>query len=400
MKRWLKNYFISHAGNNYKPHSTQKTAMVGMVVLVFLSFLASNLQAVLWLNSDWMISTILPSVIVDLTNNERKAESLVGLQRNAVLDAAAKLKAEDMAKNEYFAHYSPTGVSPWYWFAQVNYNFVHAGENLAIHFSDSGEVVEAWMNSPTHRQNIMDGKYREIGVGTAEGVYDGYKTVYVVQLFGTPAATPAVASATAGNQDSVLPVVLASATDEVEVEEAEDQINESAIETENVVASEAVTVTEESTVILEPVETALVLNETPLDRANEPELVTKIPTTTTPVEQMDTEVIDVASSETGVTLFSNHITTTTGRTMADVDSDFEKAGDTPYIYTLATSPQSVLQILYTFIALFVVGTLLMTLYTDIRNQQKMQIAYSVALLLLMVGLMTVQTYLTTGAVIL
>jgi hypothetical protein len=54
------------------------------------------------------------------------------------------------------------------------------------------EVVEAWMNSPAHRENIVSGKYTEIGVGTAKGTYDGYETVYVVQLFGTPAVQPSV----------------------------------------------------------------------------------------------------------------------------------------------------------------------------------------------------------------
>jgi hypothetical protein len=99
-----------------------------------------------------------------------------------------------MAKNGYFAHFAPDGTSPWHWFDEAGYVYTHAGENLAIHFTDSNEVVDAWMNSPKHRENIVNGVYTEIGVGTAKGKFEGYDTVYVVQLFGTPAQAPVVAA--------------------------------------------------------------------------------------------------------------------------------------------------------------------------------------------------------------
>lgn len=169
----------------------QKVSMSLMAVLVLLTFVGSNLHAILWQSSAWLVSTVLPAVVVELTNEERTALFAAPLQRNATLDEAARLKAEHMAANEYFAHYSPEGVSPWHWFDQVGYVYAHAGENLAIHFTDSSEVVDAWMRSPTHRENIVGPQYTEIGVGTARGTYEGYETVYVVQLFGTPAIPPA-----------------------------------------------------------------------------------------------------------------------------------------------------------------------------------------------------------------
>jgi uncharacterized protein YkwD len=167
--------------------SLQKISMTLMGVLVLLTFVGSNVQALFWPTSDWLVSTVLSAVVVDLTNEEREDGVVEPLVRNSVLDKAATRKAEHMAENGYFAHYSPDGVSPWHWFREVGYTYAYAGENLAIHFSDSTEVVKAWMNSPTHRDNIVNGLYREIGVGTARGQFEGYDTVFVVQLFGAPA---------------------------------------------------------------------------------------------------------------------------------------------------------------------------------------------------------------------
>ena len=112
MKAWLKRFFIPHKENSYAPDSLEKAAMTGMLFLVVLSFTASNTLSLLWMSSQWMVSAILPAVIVDLTNQERGTEALGSVRRSALLDEAARLKAEDMAKNEYFAHYSPDGSLP------------------------------------------------------------------------------------------------------------------------------------------------------------------------------------------------------------------------------------------------------------------------------------------------
>ncbi len=130
---------------------------------------------------------MLPNVIVTLTNKDRADAGLTKLSVNPTLEIAAKLKAVDMAKNEYFAHTSPQGLTPWHWFQQADYSFIYAGENLAVNFDDADAVERAWLNSPTHKANIMNGNYTEMGVATAEGMYKGRATTYVVELFGTPA---------------------------------------------------------------------------------------------------------------------------------------------------------------------------------------------------------------------
>lgn len=187
MRDWFKQFFIPGENNDFKPHALQRAALVGMGVLVMISFSIANLQSVLWISSEWLVSTILPAVVTEATNAARADEGRAPLVRDSLLDEAAQLKADDMAAKGYFAHWSPEGVSPWHWFNQAGYTYKHAGENLAVHFTDSGEVVDAWLDSPTHRENIMDAKFTEIGIGTAKGRYEGYDTVFVVQMFGAPA---------------------------------------------------------------------------------------------------------------------------------------------------------------------------------------------------------------------
>ncbi len=128
----------------------------------------------------------MPRVLIDLTNNSRQNYNLGVLALNSTLQEAAQMKANDMAGRSYFAHNSPDGLTPWHWFGQAGYEFLYAGENLAIHFSDSGDVVAAWMNSPGHRANILNDKFSEIGIATSRGFYQGRETVFVVQMFGHP----------------------------------------------------------------------------------------------------------------------------------------------------------------------------------------------------------------------
>ncbi len=133
------------------------------------------------------LASVVSSRLVSLTNEDRSETGLGTLTVNPVLVAAAQAKADDMASKGYFAHVSPDGRNSWTWFKDSGYAFSYAGENLAVDFTDSGDVNEAWLNSPTHRANIMNGHFTQIGIATAQGEYQGRKTTFVVQMFGTPA---------------------------------------------------------------------------------------------------------------------------------------------------------------------------------------------------------------------
>lgn len=154
-------------------------------VLIVCVFALSGLQQ-LFLRSP-NVAAVVSAILVDLANGDRTARSVGTLTVNPVLVAAAQAKANDMATYGYFSHISPQGVDPWHWFEQAGYTFTYAGENLAVDFSDSADVNTAWMNSPTHRENILNPNYTEIGIATAQGMYKGRLTTFVVQEFGTPA---------------------------------------------------------------------------------------------------------------------------------------------------------------------------------------------------------------------
>ena len=125
--------------------------------------------------------------IVVQTNDLRSSLGLGQLKENPVLDNAAQQKLQDMIANNYFAHTSPTGVTPWHWIDINNYNYSYAGENLAIGFSTAQDTVSAWSKSPSHRENLVNPKYKDIGVAVAPAQIDGSSGFLVVQVFGTPA---------------------------------------------------------------------------------------------------------------------------------------------------------------------------------------------------------------------
>ena len=188
MISFFKKYFLPNSSNNHRPHFLHRKAIFAFVIVLLLAevgffFLPTN--ALKHDNSN-LVGAVLPGVLDSLTNIQRESFALNNLTESPLLDKAAQLKAEDMATKGYFAHNSPEGITSWYWFQKVGYNYDYAGENLAINFVDSKDVSDAWMNSPTHRSNLLKSTYTEIGTGMAVGMYEGQSTIFVVQLYGTP----------------------------------------------------------------------------------------------------------------------------------------------------------------------------------------------------------------------
>lgn len=157
-----------------------------------------------------------PADVITLANNSRAKATLTPLSENAKLREAAKSKADDMIKNDYFAHTSPKGVEPWYWIKQAGYQYKAAGENLAINYTDAREQHEAWMKSETHRANIMSTRYQDIGVAVVKGKIDGKESVVTVEFFGTPLV---------GVADQVAPAPPIAAPAPVEIKGAETEVS-------------------------------------------------------------------------------------------------------------------------------------------------------------------------------
>jgi len=130
----------------------------------------------------------LPAALTSLANVDRGRNGLAGLTEDALLAKAAQAKAEDMARNGYFAHVSPTGATFRDVLASVGYEYTYAGENLAVDFTESADVETAWMNSPTHRANILKDEYTHVGFGIAEGMYEGREVTFVAEFFAAKSA--------------------------------------------------------------------------------------------------------------------------------------------------------------------------------------------------------------------
>ena len=123
--------------------------------------------------------------IIDLTNAKREKNNQPALIQNSLLTKAAQNKVQDMFANNYWAHTSQKGRTPWSFITNAGYRYLYAGENLARDFHNASSVVDAWMNSPSHRANLLDSNFKEIGVAVASGDFDGRESILVVQEFGT-----------------------------------------------------------------------------------------------------------------------------------------------------------------------------------------------------------------------
>lgn len=138
------------------------------------------------------VSNITTSELLSGTNHERASEGLGELKMNDSLNEAAFRKAQDMFANDYWAHTSPSGVKPWRWLADVGYRYSVAGENLAKNYPNASAAVAAWMGSETHRANILNDKYSEVGFAVVDGELNGRETTLVVAFYGAPATEAAV----------------------------------------------------------------------------------------------------------------------------------------------------------------------------------------------------------------
>lgn len=180
----IKICFIPCEENHYRPKFLAGGTLFHVVLgLLILKIIAVGFFA--YFPKTAFFADLTKVALIQMTNEERQTSGVGILKENSQLDTAAMQKAQDMFANDYFAHQSPQGISPWYWFKFAGYNYKIAGENLAIGFIDSQEVVNAWINSPSHKENLLNPKFQETGMAVLTGDFQGAKTTVVVQLFGT-----------------------------------------------------------------------------------------------------------------------------------------------------------------------------------------------------------------------
>lgn len=181
----LRLLVIPHKKNGYEPYLLKKAALVIYTVILLLvnvfpgaiPFLSADLEKV-------SASSISAEKLIELTNKDRVTYGLNQLQGNVQLTAAAFAKASNMISKQYWDHFGPNGETPWQFIQGAGYVYVFAGENLAKGFKTSEGVHQAWMASKTHRENILSGNYKEIGIAVVQGKLLGEETTLVVQMFG------------------------------------------------------------------------------------------------------------------------------------------------------------------------------------------------------------------------
>lgn len=345
MSKTVKKYLIPHKGNDHKPHLLRKESVIALaVIIVFLFTATSLLQYTLSTTkagSLWAL--IISSVLIDLANQDREVTdgSLPTLTVNPLLVEAAQQKANDMVEKSYFAHTSPEGISPWYFISNTGYQFSFAGENLAVNFSDSDEVEQAWMNSPGHRANILNGNFTEIGIATAQGVYKGNQTTFVVQMFGRPAESPTIVALESTGEEA-LPEITEEAINEAPVTEVETilvagaRINEEIADVEPPVASKDMFIA---------------------------------------VKNVEPKAIEPRLTAAGTSSFIS------------------------FIERVLSSPRLILNLSYTALAALIFGVLILMIVIEVRKQHPLHISYAVFLLALITVLLYANSALLFGEVL-
>ncbi len=182
----IRHLFFPHESNNQKAKILHPSSLTVISILLIAFQLVLNLGTKTFPRVLGYAANISPSEVIRLTNVQRQAMGLGALTENTSLNSAALAKGQDMLAKGYWAHFAPDGTTPWGFFQNFGYKYRYAGENLARDFGDAGSAVSAWMNSPTHKENILNPNYREIGIGVVEGNLAGVNTTIIVQFFGTP----------------------------------------------------------------------------------------------------------------------------------------------------------------------------------------------------------------------
>lgn len=186
LKKRIKRLFIPQKRNNYRAGLLDLPFLSFLLIVFLFSQFGLNVVALVQPGVLGYASDITPERVIELTNQERVAVGLPPLKLNEKLSQGAQLKAGDMFAFDYWSHESPSGREPWEFFREADYDYRVAGENLARDFMEAEDVIEAWMESPTHKENIVNPKYQDIGVAVVNGTLGGIKTTLVVQFFGTP----------------------------------------------------------------------------------------------------------------------------------------------------------------------------------------------------------------------
>lgn len=181
------DYFIPHECNDFKPKILRTKSLVIILVAMFAFKVALAGYLFIIYPNEAQMAEQMANEVLQLTNADRVKNGLQPLTLNPTLVAAAQAKADDMDAKDYFSHYGPDGKKPWDWINRGQYAYILAGENLGMNFATADAVNTALMNSPSHRHNILNDNYKDIGIAVISATIDGQKTNLLVEMFGKEA---------------------------------------------------------------------------------------------------------------------------------------------------------------------------------------------------------------------
>ncbi|HZZ99065.1 MAG TPA: CAP domain-containing protein [Candidatus Saccharimonadia bacterium] len=195
MLETLAHLFTPQQTNNHRPRILHPEGLVVLTAIALIFHILIRTAPGLATNGSVLgySSSITMSQVLSSINAQREHNGLSDLKSNDKLDQAASAKASDMFAQQYWAHTSPTGVTPWFFLKNAGYEYSVAGENLARDFGDTDSMISAWMESPSHKENILNSKYIDTGIAVLDGQLQGTQTTLVVQMFAAPSvAQPTV----------------------------------------------------------------------------------------------------------------------------------------------------------------------------------------------------------------
>ncbi len=196
IRKGMRSWFVPERDNHYRPHLVRRYGIIVVIgIAIGLQFGYNYMQTGLVLGR---VTTVTPAALLVSTNDARAAEKLPPLRIDARLSEAAANKARDMVARGYWSHDAPDGTEPWVWIDEAGYSYSKAGENLAKNFSTAQAAVTAWLNSPSHRNNMLSADYSDVGFAAVEGELDGKPTIVIVAFYGESASRAQVAGASMG----------------------------------------------------------------------------------------------------------------------------------------------------------------------------------------------------------
>ncbi len=184
MREFLHHLIFPRESNNHRAKALHHLSLLVLILVLifgnsFIGMMEEKHSAILGITANFNQDDLLLQ-----TNAKRAEQGLPPLQLNPQLSQAAYEKAQDMMAKNYWAHNAPDGTTPWFFIKNSGYEYMYAGENLARGFSTAPDVVNAWMGSPGHRENILSTNYDDVGFAVITGNLTGDETILVVQEFG------------------------------------------------------------------------------------------------------------------------------------------------------------------------------------------------------------------------